>query len=68
VAGGRLHDRGRIGSRRLFGPAAPITRSSLDRIAESGFAEYHDPLTGAPLGGGRFAWMAAMAVEFQRVA
>jgi hypothetical protein len=37
-------------------------------IAESGFAEYHDPLTGAPLGGGRFAWMAAMAVEFQRVA
>ena len=46
--------------------AAHITRSSLDLIAESGFAEYYDPLTGAPLGGGRFTWTAAMVIEFER--
>ncbi len=44
--------------------AAKITRSSLDLIRESGFAEYYDPLTGAPLGGGRFTWTAAMVLEF----
>ena len=29
-------------------------------IAERGFAEYFDPLTGAPAGGGSFTWTAAV--------
>jgi hypothetical protein len=44
--------------------AAKITASSLDLIRESGFAEYYDPMTGEPLGGGRFTWTAAMVLEF----
>ena len=44
--------------------AAKITGSSLDLIRESGFAEYYDPISGAPLGGGRFTWTAAMVLEF----
>lgn len=31
-----------------------------DLIAEHGFAEYFDPLTGAPAGGGTFTWTAAV--------
>ncbi|NMA97596.1 MAG: hypothetical protein GX970_05705 [Phyllobacteriaceae bacterium] len=31
-----------------------------------GFSEYYDPATGAPLGGGRFSWTAAMVLEFLR--
>ncbi|WP_246672808.1 alpha,alpha-trehalase [Mesorhizobium sp. B2-3-11] len=46
--------------------AQRITQSSLDLIRESGFAEYYDPLTGKPLGGGRFTWTAAMVIEFLR--
>ncbi|MDG4880669.1 trehalase family glycosidase [Mesorhizobium sp. WSM4884] len=46
--------------------ARRITRSSLDLITESGFAEYYDPKSGAPLGGGRFTWTAAMVIEFLR--
>jgi len=48
--------------------ARRITQSSLDLIRESGFAEYYDPLTGEPLGGGRFTWTAAMVIEFLRKA
>lgn len=44
--------------------AAHITASSLDLIRQSGFAEYYDPQTGEPLGGGRFTWTAAMVLEF----
>ena len=44
--------------------ADAITASSLDLIRESGFAEYYDPQTGEPLGGGRFTWTAAMVLEF----
>jgi len=44
--------------------AALIIESSLNLIAESGFAEYYDPLTGEPLGGRRFTWTAAMVLEF----
>ncbi len=44
--------------------ARHIIRSSLDLITQSGFAEYYDPLTGEPCGGGRFTWTAAMVVEF----
>lgn len=41
-----------------------ITRSSLELITQSGFAEYYDPITGEPCGGGRFTWTAAMVIEF----
>lgn len=41
-----------------------IQQSSLDLIKLSGFAEYYDPMTGEPLGGGRFTWTAAMVIEF----
>lgn len=46
--------------------SAAIARSSLDLIAESGFAEYYDPMTGEACGGGRFTWTAAMVIEFLR--
>ncbi|MBU1333906.1 MAG: hypothetical protein KJ944_18190 [Alphaproteobacteria bacterium] len=48
--------------------AAQVLRSSLDLIEQSGFAEYYDPLTGEPLGGGRFTWTAAMVLEFLETA
>jgi len=43
-----------------------IAQSSLELITKSGFAEYYDPKTGEPLGGGRFTWTAAMVIEFLR--
>ena len=48
----------------LRGASAAITRSSLDLIRTSGFAEYYDPRSGEPLGGVRFTWTAAMVLEF----
>jgi hypothetical protein len=48
------------------GVAAKLTESSLQLISESGFAEYYDPQTGEPCGGGRFTWTAAMVIEFLR--
>jgi hypothetical protein len=41
-----------------------IVRSSLELITRSGFAEYYDPESGEPCGGGRFTWTAAMVIEF----
>jgi glycogen debranching enzyme len=52
----------------LDGPARAITQASLDLIRTSGFAEYYDPRSGAPLGGGRFTWTAAMVLEFLALA
>jgi glycogen debranching enzyme len=46
--------------------AQAIRKSSLALIRDSGFAEYYDPLTGEPCGGGRFTWTAAMVLEFLR--
>lgn len=43
--------------------AQRITASSLELIQKSGFAEYYDPQTGEPCGGGRFTWTAAMVLE-----
>jgi hypothetical protein len=40
--------------------AEHIRRDSLALVERSGFAEYFDPLNGAPLGGSRFSWTAAM--------
>lgn len=44
--------------------AQRIVDSSLDLIAQSGFAEYYDPTDGTPCGGKRFTWTAAMVLEF----
>ena len=41
-----------------------IVASSLELIEQSGFAEYYDPITGEPCGGGHFSWTAAMVLEF----
>ncbi|UYN99911.1 MAG: hypothetical protein KIT02_01340 [Devosia sp.] len=41
-----------------------ISADSMGLIEAGGFSEYYDPLTGAPLGGGRFSWTAAMVLEF----
>jgi hypothetical protein len=46
--------------------AEEVRGESLNLFAESGFAEYYDPLTGEPLGGGSFTWSAAMVVELVR--
>ena len=46
--------------------AARIERSSLALIDRGGFAEYYDPLTGEPCGGGTFTWTAAMVMEILR--
>ncbi|MDB6178339.1 trehalase family glycosidase [Paracoccus sp. Z330] len=43
--------------------AERIDADSLRLIAESGFAEYYDPITAEPCGGGRFTWTAAMVLE-----
>ncbi|HEY9011944.1 MAG TPA: hypothetical protein VIN06_13090, partial [Devosia sp.] len=44
--------------------AERIVTDSLALIERSGFAEYYDPRDGAPLGGTRFSWTAAMVLEF----
>jgi hypothetical protein len=44
--------------------AERIIADSLELIEKSGFAEYYDPTDGAPLGGSRFSWTAAMVLEF----
>lgn len=46
--------------------ADEIVRDSLALIDAGGFAEYYDPMTGAPCGGTEFTWTAAMVVEFLR--
>lgn len=40
-----------------------ISRDSIRLIHESGFAEYYDPITAEPCGGGNFTWTAAMVIE-----
>ncbi|MBP1849159.1 MGH1-like glycoside hydrolase domain-containing protein [Rhizobium halophytocola] len=46
---------------------ARITSDSIRLIEEGGFAEYHDPLTAEPCGGGTFSWTAAMIMEFLQI-
>lgn len=41
-----------------------IVGDSLKLIEKGGFAEYYDPTTGEPCGGGSFTWTAAMVIEF----
>ena len=40
--------------------AEKVRQATAGLIAEHGFAEYFDPLTGAPAGGGTFSWTAAV--------
>ena len=40
-----------------------IFSDSIRLIEESGFAEYYDPITAEPCGGGDFTWTAAMVIE-----
>jgi len=40
-----------------------IVDDSLKLIEHSGFAEYYDPATGEPCGGGSFTWTSAMVIE-----
>ncbi len=41
-----------------------LVSDSLTLVEKSGFAEYYHPGTGAPCGGERFTWTAAMVLEF----
>ena len=43
--------------------AQRILANSLHLIEKSGFAEYYDPISGEPCGGGSFTWTAAMVIE-----
>lgn len=40
-----------------------INNDSVRLIEQSGFAEYYDPITAEPCGGGQFTWTAAMVIE-----
>lgn len=40
-----------------------ITADCMRLIEKSGFAEYYDPNTAEPCGGGQFTWTAAMVIE-----
>ena len=44
--------------------AKNIEIDSLKLIQSGGFAEYYNPITGAPCGGDQFTWTAAMVIEF----
>jgi glucosylglycerate hydrolase len=44
--------------------AAELRESSLAQLADLTFAEYYDPVTGAPLGSRAQAWTAAAALEW----
>jgi len=43
--------------------AAGLRTATLDLVREAGFAEYFDPLTGAPCGAGEFSWTAALTLD-----
>jgi glycogen debranching enzyme len=43
--------------------AAPLRRALLDELAGGSFAEYHEPLTGEPLGSANQSWTAAAALD-----
>jgi len=43
--------------------AQRIRSDCLRLIRKGGFAEYYDPITAEPCGGGEFTWTAAMVIE-----
>jgi glucosylglycerate hydrolase len=51
----------RAGEHRL---AERVRESSLEQIAEGGFAEYFEPFTGAPLGSREQSWTAAVVLDW----
>ena len=46
--------------------AKRVTEASLALVKKGGFAEYYDPDSGKPHGGGRFTWTAAITLEILR--
>jgi glycogen debranching enzyme len=44
--------------------AERVRESSLEQIAEGGFAEYFEPFTGEPLGSREQSWTAAVALDW----
>lgn len=48
--------------------AAALRESTLEMVARSGFAEYFDPLSGEPAGGGDFSWTAALIADLLKQA
>lgn len=44
--------------------ATRLRQASLDQLADLSFAEYYDPISGAPLGSHAQAWTAAAALEW----
>ena len=44
--------------------AAALREASLEMVGKSGFAEYFNPRTGAPLGAHDFSWTAALTIDF----
>jgi glucosylglycerate hydrolase len=44
--------------------AEDVRESSLEQIAEGGFAEYFEPFTGEPLGSREQSWTAAVALDW----
>ncbi|SHG46882.1 amylo-alpha-1,6-glucosidase [Cognatishimia maritima] len=47
--------------------AARVVSDSVELIRIGGFAEYFDPMNGAPCGGPHFTWTAAMVMEFLKM-
>jgi glycogen debranching enzyme len=47
----------------LAAEADELRRLTLELVQRSGFAEYYDPSTGAPLGSGDFSWSAALTLD-----
>jgi glucosylglycerate hydrolase len=43
--------------------AARLRQTSLDQLAEGGFAEYFEPFTGEALGSDDQSWTAAVALD-----
>ena len=44
--------------------AERVRESSLEQIAEGGFAEYFEPFTGEPLGSREQSWTAAVVLDW----
>lgn len=49
-----------LAERGLTARAEALRASTADLIAQHGFSEYHDPITGEPAGGQSFTWTAAI--------
>ena len=50
----------------LADEAASLRSSTLELVRRSGFSEYYEPATGAPLGSRVFSWSAALTLDLLR--